>query len=44
VISAIEATYELRPGERDGMPCWEVCYPPVPAKMDKGQPHPSLRE
>lgn len=27
--------YQLRPGERDGAPCWEVCYPPVPARVDK---------
>jgi hypothetical protein len=23
-------TYQLRPGERDGMPCWEICLPPFP--------------
>src|SRR5450631_923459 len=26
---SLPTTYELRPGERDGMPCWEVCFPPV---------------
>ena len=32
----LPTTFELRPGERDGTPCWEVCYPPVPFRIDKG--------
>jgi hypothetical protein len=31
----LTAGFQLRPGERDGAPCWEVCYPPVPAGIDK---------
>jgi hypothetical protein len=30
----LPTTYELRPGERDGMPRWEVCFPPVQVPMD----------
>jgi len=25
----LPTTYQLRPGERDGRPCWEICFPPV---------------
>ncbi len=25
----LPTTYQLRPGERDRMPCWEICFPPV---------------
>jgi hypothetical protein len=28
-LLGLPATFELRPVERDGAPCWEVCYPPV---------------
>jgi hypothetical protein len=31
----LPTTYELRPGEQDGVPCWEVCFPPVHVPMDK---------
>ena len=31
----LPTTYELRVGEQDGTPCWEVCSPPVHARMDK---------
>ena len=34
-LLSLPTTYELRPGERDGSPCWEVCYPPVPFIADK---------
>ena len=34
-ILGITTTYELRPGERNGAPCWEICFPPVPVSMDK---------
>jgi hypothetical protein len=35
----LPTTYELRPGEQDGVPCWEVCYPPVHVPMaNKTQP------
>lgn len=25
----LPTTYQLRPGEREGMPYWEICFPPV---------------
>jgi hypothetical protein len=28
-LLGLSTTYTLRPGERDGTPCWEICYPPV---------------
>jgi len=28
-VHALPTTYELRPGEREGMPYWEICFPPV---------------
>ena len=31
----LPTTYELRPCEQDGVPCWEVCFPPVHVPMDK---------
>jgi len=31
----LPTTYELRPGERDGAPCWEVCFPPVHVRTDE---------
>jgi hypothetical protein len=34
-ILDLPTTYELRPGERDDVPCWEVCFPPVHVPMDK---------
>jgi hypothetical protein len=34
-ILGLPTTYILRPGERDGVPCWEVCFPPVHVPMDK---------
>ena len=34
-LLGLPTTYELRPGERDGIPCWEVCFPPVHVSMDK---------
>jgi hypothetical protein len=32
---SLPTTYELRPGERNGAPCWEVCFPPVHVPMNK---------
>jgi hypothetical protein len=32
---SLPTTYELLPGERDGAPCWEVCFPPVHVPMNK---------
>jgi len=32
---SLPTTYELLPGERDGAPCWEVCFPPVQVPMGK---------
>ena len=34
-LLGLPTTYILRPGERDGVPCWEVCFPPVHVPMDK---------
>lgn len=34
-LLGLPTTYELRPGERDGAPCWEICFPPVHVPMDK---------
>jgi hypothetical protein len=31
----LPTTYELRPGEQDGVPCWEVCFPPVSLMANK---------
>jgi hypothetical protein len=36
-ILSLPTAYELRPAERDGAPCWEICFPPVHVPMDKGQ-------
>jgi hypothetical protein len=34
-ILGLPTTYELRPGEREDAPCWEVCFPPVHGSIDK---------
>jgi hypothetical protein len=34
-LLGLPTNFELRAGERDGAPCWEVCYPPVSIEMDK---------
>jgi hypothetical protein len=34
-LLGLPTNFELRPDERDGAPCWEVCYPPVSVEMDK---------
>jgi hypothetical protein len=31
----LPTTYELRPAERDGVACWEVCFPPVSLVANK---------
>jgi hypothetical protein len=31
----LPTTYVLRPGERDGAPCWDVCFPPVSLGANK---------
>ncbi len=36
-VLGLPTTYELRPGERDDMPRWEVCFPPVHVPMDKAK-------
>jgi hypothetical protein len=28
-VLGLPTTYKLRPAERDGTPCWEICFPPV---------------
>lgn len=28
-LLGLPTTFELRPGEQNGEPCWEVCYPTV---------------
>jgi hypothetical protein len=31
----LPTTYILQPGERDGTPCWEICFPPVAFTTNK---------
>jgi len=31
----LPTSYQLRPGERDGIPCWEICFPPVSLMANK---------
>jgi hypothetical protein len=31
----LPTTYELHPSERDGAPCWEICFPPVSLVANK---------
>lgn len=33
----LPTNFQLLTSGRNGAPCWEVCYPPVPVKMDKEQ-------
>ena len=28
-LLGLPTTFELRPGERSGTACWEICFPPV---------------
>jgi hypothetical protein len=34
-LLGLPTTYVLRPGERDGAPCWEICFPPVSLMKNK---------
>lgn len=34
-LLGLPTTYILRPGERDGTPCWEICFPPVSLMVNK---------
>ncbi len=34
-LLSLATTFDLRASERNGTPCWEICYPPVPARVDK---------
>jgi len=34
-LLGLPTTYELRPAERDGTPCWEICFPPVSLAANK---------
>jgi len=34
-LLGLPTTYILRPGERDGMPCCEICFPPVSVRINK---------
>jgi hypothetical protein len=34
-LLGLPTTCELRPVERGGTPCWEVCYPPVSCVADR---------
>jgi hypothetical protein len=34
-LLGLPTTYELRPAERDGTPCWEICFPPVSLVANK---------
>jgi hypothetical protein len=31
----LPTTFQVRPSERHGRPCWEAYFPPVPVEMDK---------
>jgi hypothetical protein len=34
-LLGLPTTYILRPSERDGAPCWEICFPPVSLGANK---------
>jgi hypothetical protein len=34
-LLGLPTTYQLRPGKRDGVPCWEICFPPVSLMANK---------
>src|ERR1039458_2354411 len=34
-LLGLPTTYALRPGEQDGVPCWEICFPPVSLVANK---------
>ena len=34
-LLGLPTTYILRPGEREGVPCWELCFPPVSLMLNK---------
>ena len=34
-LLGLPTTYILRPGDRDGVPCWEICFPPVSLVANK---------
>ena len=35
IALGLPTTFDLRPSERDGAPCWEVCFPPVSLVANK---------
>ena len=34
-ILGLPTSYQLRHGERDGTPCWEICFPPISLVTNK---------
>jgi hypothetical protein len=34
-LLGLPTTYELRPSEHDGRPCWEICFPPITLTTNK---------
>lgn len=34
-LLGLPTTYVLRPSERDEIPCWEICFPPVSLMANK---------
>lgn len=34
-LLSLSTTFALRPSERNGATCWELCYPPVPLTGNK---------
>jgi hypothetical protein len=34
-LLGLPTTYVLRPGERDGVPCWEIRFPPLSLAANK---------
>lgn len=31
----LATSFQLTPSDRNGTPCWELCYPPIPARIEK---------
>jgi hypothetical protein len=38
-LLGLPTTYQLRPDERDGIPCWEICFPPVSFEVERAEDH-----
>jgi hypothetical protein len=38
-LLGLPTTSQLRPDERDGIPCWEICFPPVSFEVERAEDH-----